>query len=74
MDDVGILKNKYIELETQLDKLRSSKIQEKLHSIKNDNVITLKKINKEEEQLTKELKIAYLRWQKAKQETTIDSN
>lgn len=70
-DSTEILKNKYIELETQLDKVRSSRIQEKLHSLKMDDIIALKKINKEEEQLTKELKIAYRRWQTSRRKKIV---
>lgn len=69
MDEpIKSLKNGYFMLETQLEQMRNSRLQEKLTCLKNENIIALKKINKEEEQLIKELKIAYVKWQKAKRE------
>lgn len=71
-DSVEGLKNKYIELENRLEQMRNSRLQEKLSCLKKDDIIALKKINKEEEQLTKELRKAYIQWQKMRGK--VDSN
>lgn len=68
-DQFEALKNNYLALESELDKLRKLNIREKLECLKNDDKKRLREFNKKEAALLSKMQVAYKVWQKAKDAT-----